>query len=129
MRVYYHGGGGPGGPAKVVPCGLCHKPMYHPVNDPTTPACQACRKRAMPGPAPGSKAAKAQTHGWSLALNPFRAQLLNDPERPSQAPDEAQSDSEPQGTCKDHPGDYGPMCALCDDDRARYRAWRKSHEL
>ena len=115
MAVFYHGGGGT---AKAVPCGLCAKPMYHDVTDPTTPACQACRAAKTYGRALTAKEIAKATSGFR---DGFR--------RPSGARDEPRDDSEPQGTCKDHTGDYGPMCALCDDDRARYRAWRKSHEL
>jgi len=109
MAVFYHGGGGS---TKVVPCTHCSKPMYHNVHDPTTPVCDSCRK--------------AKTYGKAVSLTspPYWA-----PERPSQARDEAQDDSEPQPTCQEHPGDYGPMCALCDDDRARYRGWRRECEI
>ena len=70
-----------------------------------------------------------QVMRWNYdTLAPFERKILAPTAKYHHGGGQPKGDQEPQPQCLEHPGDYGPMCVTCDNDKAAYRAWRKQRE-
>ena len=64
-----------------------------------------------------------QVMRWNYnTLSPGERKILS----PASVYNHGGGQHEPAPTCREHPGDYGPLCDACTADKAAYRAWKES---